>query len=250
MKSILTKKNNASLALAKKKKTLVMLGLVIAFSINTKAQTCGSFYDPIKAGWETLYTVAHPVGEDALTLIPVVGQNNEAVEAISEASVNFHDFIFNQNNQSFLTLGNRALPVLRTKTRQHGTLRKVVVGGVRVFSTSGMLWDKVELTIEKTDGRAETEIIICTWDMETNAKNNYTEYTFPSGNTTSTKKFTIKNVHGKSIIVKLKNRSATNNFMYTITSQGFLNLKKQKARAYKHLGITKIQPVQDRTRGN
>jgi hypothetical protein len=93
-----------------------------------------------------------------------------------------------------------------------------------------MFWDKVEIEIEKTDGRAETEIIICTWDMNSGAKNNYTEYTFPNGNNTSSKKFTITNVHGKSISVKLRNKSFSNTFKYAIKSKGFLNFSKQRAR--------------------
>ncbi|MEX0289916.1 MAG: hypothetical protein AB3N14_12470 [Flavobacteriaceae bacterium] len=194
------------------------------------AQTCTGFGSVIKNTWQQVYKVAHPIGEDALTLIPVVGQDADAVNAISNASAAFHNFVFNGNSQSWATLGARKLPVLKSKTKQYGTLRKAGVGGVRVFTTTGMFWDRVEIEIEKVDGRAETDIIVCTWDMASGAKNNYAEKTFPNGTGKGKRKFNITNVHGKSISVKLRNRSAVNTFKYSITSQGFLNINKQRQR--------------------
>ena len=213
-----------------KKVTLLFITVLLASNVQIEAQTCTGFGRVIKSTWEEMYTISNAIGRDALTTIPVAGQNQQAIDAISSASSRFHNFVFNQNGQSWATVGARKLPILKDQIKQYGTLRKAGVGGTRVFTTTGLLWDRVEIEIQKVEGRAETEVIICTWDMESGAKNNYTEYTFPSGNNTSTKKFTINNVHGKSISVKLRNRSVANKFKYAIKSKGFLNIAKQKAR--------------------
>jgi hypothetical protein len=221
------------------KKLSLLVILLCTLSLSAFAQSCNGFGGVLKSAWKELYTSVHPIGQEALTLIPVVGQNATAVNAISEASVKFHNFVFNENSQSWTTLGPRALPVQKDQIKQYGTLVKAGVGGVRVFNTTGMLWDRVEIEIEKTGGKAQTDIIICTWDLESGAKNNYTEYSFPNGKDTSTKKFIIKNVHGKSISVKLKNNSFSNKFKYAIKTKGFLNIAKQKKRAVRLQNIAK-----------
>ena len=214
-----------------KKLTLVIAIALFTFnSTTTQAQTCMGFGDVIKSVWEEVYTVAHPIGRSALALIPGVKSDGEIINAISSASASLHNAVFNGNDQSWTTLGKRSLHVDKDQIKQYGTLRKAVVGGVRVFATTGMLWDRVEIEIEKIEGRAQTEVIICTWDMESGAKNNYTEYTFPNGKNTSSKKFIIRNVHGKSISVKLRNRSAAYKFKYAIKTKGFVNMAKQRAR--------------------
>lgn len=212
----------------------IIVAIIIALMVVTKtsnAQTCSGFGEDLKKAWKEAYNLTHPIGKKVLTLIPILGKDKDAVNAISEASERFHDFIFNKNKQSWTTLGKRLLPVSKTTTKQYGNLVKAGVGGVRTFETPGLFWDRVEIEIEKLSGKAKTEIIICTWDMKTGAKNNYTEYTFPNGKKLSKKKFVIKEVHGKSISVKLRNKSATNKFKYAIKSKGILNINKQKARA-------------------
>ena len=230
MKKNVTLGTNRSIGLTKMKKGMVVLAIILGCSGQSFAQACGGFGQVLKTSWEELYKPSHAIGQKALKLIPFVGQDQQAIDAISDASVKFHNFVFNENRQSWATVGARELPVLNTETRQHGTLVKAGVGGVRTFTTAPVFWDKVDITIEKTDGRAETEIIICTWDMESGAKNNVEEYTFPNGNNTSTKKFTINNAWGKSISIKLRNKSVTNTFKYTIKSIATLDLNKQKKR--------------------
>ena len=224
-------KNNVSIL----RISILSLMLTLFAAPVLEAQTCTGFGSFLRDKWEDVYQIAHPIGEQALTLIPVVGQNQAAVDAISAASSEFHDFVFDGNNQSWTTIGNRALPVLDEQIKQYGTLRKVGVGGVRTFVTTGLFWDRVELEIEKKDGRAETEIIICTWDMASGAKNNYAEYTFPNGKNLSKKKWVIQNMHGKALSVKLRNRSVTNTFKYAIKTKGFLNINKQRARGQQNV---------------
>ncbi|WP_456376059.1 hypothetical protein [Lutibacter sp.] len=213
-----------------KKLSLFFATFLFTFSVQMQAQTCSGFGSVLRDSWQQVYTIAHPIGESALTLIPVVGQNQQAVDAISQVSANFHNFVFNGNRQSWATVGARELPVLKDQIKQFGTLRKAGVGGVRVFTTAPLFWDKVIIEIQKIEGRAETDVFICTWDMESGVKNNYVEYKFKSGKNTETKKFIITNVHGKSISVKLRNRSVTNKFKYAIKSKGFLNIAKQRTR--------------------
>ncbi|MBK9255408.1 MAG: hypothetical protein IPM42_07975 [Saprospiraceae bacterium] len=210
---------------------LLSITLSITCAGTSFGQACTGFGDIIKNVWQQVYNISHPIGEGALTLIPVVGQSQAAVDGISSLSESMHAEVFTNNSQSWATIGSRELPVISTETRQHGTLVKAAVGGVRTFVTAGMLWDDVEITIEKTDGRAETEIIVCTFDMNTGAKNNVEEYTFPNGNALSSKTFNVPNTHGKSISVKLRNKSVANTFAYTIKSKGFLNINKQTNRA-------------------
>jgi len=216
------------------KKVILSLTIIFAGYSFANAQSCGGFGQVLKSSWEEFYTVAHPIGKSALKLIPYVGQNQKATDAISNVSEKFHKFVFTDNRQSWATIGARELHVLKDQTKQYGTLVKVGVGGTRIFTSTGLLWDKVEIIIEKTGGKAKTDIIICTWDLKSGVKNNYTEYTFPKGKYKKSKKFIINNIHGKSISVKLRNKSAANKFKYAIKSRGFLNMNKQKARASKN----------------
>ncbi len=215
-------------------KTVVFGVIMVLASSTANAATCTGFGKVLVDSWKAAYSVAHPIGEVALKLIPVVGQNQKAVDAISKVSEDFHDFVFNRNKQSWTTVGARRLPVLAEPIKQSGKLVKAGVGGVRTFTTAGMFWDKVEIEIEKLSGRAKTDVTICTWDMESGAKNEYAEYTFPNGKNTSKKKFTIKNAYGKSISIKLRNRSVANTFKYSIKSKGILDINKQKARGQKN----------------
>ena len=230
-------KNSSSTSGLNMKIVAICVFMVLANSSHSYAQTCMGFGDVLKNTWKSVYSIAHPIGKQALTLIPVVGQNKMAVEAISQASAKFHNFVFNGNRQSWSTVGSRELPVLKEQIKQYGRLVKAGVGGVRVYTTAGLFWDRVDIEIEKLDGKAKTQVIICTWDMATGAKNNYTEYTFPSGKKRHKKKFVINNIHGKSISIKLRNRSVANTFKYSIKSRGFLDLKKQKARGQRHRAV-------------
>ena len=230
MKKNLDFGTNRSFDLTKMKKGIVILVIALGYNSFSFAQACGGFGQVLKTSWEELYKPSHAIGQKALKLIPFVGQDEEATRAIADASTKFHNFIFNENRQSWATVGARDLPVLNTVIRQHGTLVKAGVGGVRTFTTAPVFWDTVEITIDKTDGKAETEIIICTWDMESGAKNNVEEYTFANGNNTASRRFVIRDTWGKSISIKLRNKSVANTFKYTIKSQGTLDMNKQRRR--------------------
>lgn len=228
--------------LMKKKSSALLIVASLVFATTTHAQTntCTGFGSFFKDRWEELYSVVHPIGEEALKLIPVVGQNQEAVQAISKASLEFHNFVFNENKQSWTTIGAREIPVLKDLTTQGGTIQRIgPVSGVRVFTTSPLLWDSAEISINKQDGRLKTEIIICTFDAETGAKNIVQNYTFSNGKSLGSKKFVIPNVYGKAISVKLLGQGTSlNKFQYRIQTKGILNIDKQRQRALEYNGVT------------
>ncbi len=201
--------------------------VTLAMSTFSHAQTCTGFGPVLKTGWEHVYNAVHPVGKQMLTLIPVAGQNRDFTNAVSESSVALHKFIFEDNRQSWTTIGARSLFV---PDREHGNLAKMGVGGARTFTTAPLFYDELDITINKTDGKAKTTIAICTYDSKSGNKMNVKEYTFDNGKYTRKKTFTIKNVFGKSVSVFLKNRSVANTFKYTISTKGRSDTKKQKKR--------------------
>ncbi len=210
---------------------LIIMGVQTA--IQAQSGVCKGGGNFIANQWEIAYKISHPIGEKALNLIPIVGQNQDAKDAISEASVEMHTFIFEGNTQSWATLGIRSIPVLDELTTQGGTLQRVgPVAGERTFVTGGMLWDRIEVGIEKLGGGLKTEVVICTWDMETGAKNNVENYVFPNGKELSSKKFLIPYIHGKSISIRLVGKESNfDKFKYRITTRGILNMHKQRQRA-------------------
>ncbi|KQC30879.1 hypothetical protein [Flagellimonas eckloniae] len=219
-----------------KNNLVAALFLTVTFAMNAQNMSCDGFGNFFVQSWEYAYNIAHPIGEQALTLIPVAGQDSDVTDAISDLSEDFHAFVFDENRQSWATVGAREIPVLKTITTQGGKLVRVgPVAGVRVFTTAPLLWDSVEIEIEKLKGGLETEIIICTFDLETGAKNNILpNYVFPNNKNLSSKKFTIRNTHGKSISVKLLGKETNFDvFKYSIKTQGFLNVNKQKNRVKK-----------------
>lgn len=228
---------------------LCFLLVSLATTTFTNAQTCSGFGPVLKTGWQHVYNAVHPIGKDMLKLIPVAGQNKEFTDAVSDSSEALHKFIFEDNRQSWTTVGARALFV---PDREHGNLAKMGVGGARTFTTAPLFYDEIDITIHKTDGKAKTTVAICTYDSNTGNKMNVREYTFENGKGSKKKTFTIKNVFGKSVSVFLKNRSVANTFKYTISSKGRSDSNKQKQRVQANGGNagSKKRPVTRYSRGN
>jgi hypothetical protein len=88
----------------------------------------------------------------------------------------------------------------------------------RTFVTNPSLNNQVVVTINKTDGRAETGVSICT-HTEAGVTTSVTTYVFPNGNDRETKSFTINNAKGKIISVAMKNNSVGNQFEYRIKAE-------------------------------
>lgn len=77
---------------------------------------------------------------------------------------------------------------------------------------------RVKITIEKTGGKAKTDIRICL-PMTPGVFTSLTtkkEYTFENGNYTRTKTFTVFKAKGSEIVVYVDNKSFSNTFSYKL----------------------------------
>lgn len=76
--------------------------------------------------------------------------------------------------------------------------------------------NSVQVSVEKTGGKAKTEITICV-QSDSGLTTVKRRYTFANGNYTRTRSFTITGAADKKIVVYLKNKSATLKFKYKLT---------------------------------
>lgn len=77
---------------------------------------------------------------------------------------------------------------------------------------------RVKVTLEKTDGKAKTEIKVCLWSEGvgmglTSVKKTYV---FESGNYKRTKTFTLFKAKDKKVVVYINNKSVGNTFSYKL----------------------------------
>jgi hypothetical protein len=86
------------------------------------------------------------------------------------------------------------------------------------FVTPPSFYNKVELTINKYDGKAKTGVVICVQGRNGVTTQKAT-YEFPNDKNGKVKKFTLNNVKGKIIIVAMKNKSVGNKFKYRINAK-------------------------------
>ncbi len=88
----------------------------------------------------------------------------------------------------------------------------------RTFVTPPSFDNKVEITINKYDGRAETGVVICVQGRN-GVTTQKVAYTFPNSRNGKVKKFVLNNVRGKVIIIAMKNKSVGNKFKYRINGK-------------------------------
>lgn len=88
----------------------------------------------------------------------------------------------------------------------------------RTFVTPPSFDNKVEVTINKYDGKAKTGVVICVQGRDGVTTQRAT-YEFPNSRNGKVKKFVLNNVKGKIIIVALKNKSVGNKFKYRINAK-------------------------------
>ncbi len=91
----------------------------------------------------------------------------------------------------------------------------------RTFVTNPSFYNKVKITINKFDGRAETGVRICVQgkDGVTQSKK---FYTFQNSRNGKNKSFILDNVRGKIIIIAMKNKSVGNKFKYRIKAESII----------------------------
>ena len=116
-------------------------------------------------------------------------------------------------NNSGATIGPRRLEI------DGGNETGTIMGQTKsTFVTPPSFEDKVTITINKYDGKAETGVAICTHAQD-GTSNTVSTYTFPNGNDAKVKTFVINNARGKIISVAMKNNSVGNKFIYRINGK-------------------------------
>lgn len=108
-----------------------------------------------------------------------------------------------------------ANPALRCLLNTSGTVYSINAAS-KTSSKSNT--PRVEVTVTKTGGKAETEVTIST--VSTSAAGKLTtvkkRYTFENGDYTRTKKFKVFQVKDLQINVRIDNKSFSNKFEYTV----------------------------------
>lgn len=85
----------------------------------------------------------------------------------------------------------------------------------RTFITPPSFTNRMEVTINKHSGRAQTGVTICAVGKD-GVVTQLHDYTFPNDNNGQVKKFNLQNVQGKIIIIAMRNQSVGNRFMYHV----------------------------------
>jgi len=88
----------------------------------------------------------------------------------------------------------------------------------RTFVTPPSFNNKMTITINKYDGKAQTGVIICSHGQNGITKT-LKEYTFPKDKNGKVKIFTLTGVKGKIISVAMRNKSVANKFKYRIKAK-------------------------------
>ncbi len=88
----------------------------------------------------------------------------------------------------------------------------------RTFVTPPSFDNKVEITINKYDGKAKTGVVICVQGRD-GVTRQRASYEFPNNKNGKVKKFVLNNVKGKIIIIAMKNKSVGNKFKYRINGK-------------------------------
>jgi hypothetical protein len=117
------------------------------------------------------------------------------------------------SSNSIATIGPRKLDI-----GEEEKFGSIVGQSKRTFVTDPSYNNQVVITINKTDGRAETGVSICT-HTEAGVTTSVATYVFPNGNDRAIKTFTINNAKGKIISIAMKNNSVTNQFEYRIKAE-------------------------------
>ena len=88
----------------------------------------------------------------------------------------------------------------------------------RTFVSPPSPHNKLTITVDKTGGRAKTDVFICVHSTK-NGSQQRKEYRFQNSRSSKKKTFTINNVKGKSVSVIIKNKSVGNTFKYNVRAK-------------------------------
>lgn len=88
----------------------------------------------------------------------------------------------------------------------------------RTFFTNISQLDFIDIVIDKTSGKAETEVKICVHN-ENGSVENSVAHIFPNGKGNRKKVFAFRGVEGKILSVTINNKSVTNRFGYELMAR-------------------------------
>lgn len=180
----------------KKIVTLCMIAL-FAFSFQTEAQNCNQGKKLAEKTWEKWGP-----WKPNIQLIPFKGKVQKIKQVWNWISANGGS-----------TIGPRLLEM------DGGNEQGSITGQTkRTFVTPPSFENRVEITINKYDGRARTGVVICTQGRN-GVTNQVHSYTFPNQNNGKVKKFVVNNARGKIIMIAMKNQSVGNKFKYRINAK-------------------------------
>ncbi|MEO0474163.1 MAG: hypothetical protein AAF206_31430 [Bacteroidota bacterium] len=166
-------------------------------SLNAQTPGCSSAANTVSTMWQKYGEWSPSIGFSAWA-----SKADRAIRLWNQAARN-----------SWATIGPRSLNLPRDT--ESGT----ILGQTnRTFVTPPSFHNTIEITINKTDGRAKTGITICT-KSRNGSRRTVHSYTFNNGNRPMRKVFTINNAKGKVISVSMRNYSVGNKFKYTISSK-------------------------------
>ncbi|MCV6628399.1 MAG: hypothetical protein OIF50_00915 [Flavobacteriaceae bacterium] len=144
-----------------------------------------------------------------LLAVPIHGQNCIKGAKLARQLKAYYE----QNNQS---LNNTKIPYMRIEgVNKTGTLYGQ---GTKTIITDPPKKYTCYITIQKTDGRAKTKVVVCS--LNKNGTTRFRrEHTFPNGNNTLSKRFKIAGTKDEIIIISMKNLSVGNKFKYRIETE-------------------------------
>jgi len=180
------------------KKLIVLIVIsLFTFTNQTQAQNCNQGVKLAQKTWEQWGP-----WKPKISLIPFKGKVRKIKRAWNAIVSN-----------SSATIGPRFLEL------DGGNKQGSIVGQTKgTFVTPPSFDNKVEITINKYDGKARTGVTICVQGRN-GVTTQKASYQFPKGKNGKVKKFVLNNVKGKIIIVAMKNLSVGNKFKYRINAR-------------------------------
>jgi hypothetical protein len=180
------------------KKSFVFTVLtILCMSLGTQAQNCRQGEKLAEKTWEKFGP-----WKPNFTVVPFTKQVKKVKQAWNWISANGGS-----------TIGPRYLEV------DGGNESGSITGQTkRTFVTPPSFNNKMVITINKYDGRAETGVVICAHGRD-GISRQLKSYTFPNNRNGAVKKFTLTGVKGKVISVAMRNKSVANKFKYRINAK-------------------------------
>jgi hypothetical protein len=180
------------------KKIIVLIGIVfMSFSFQAEAQNCNQGKKLAQKTWAKFGP-----WKPNFTLTSFTG-------SVRKVKRYWNWIVSNSPN----TIGPRLLEI------DGGNESGTIVGQTKsTFVTPPSFNNRVIITINKYDGRAETAIVICSHGRD-GVTQELKRYTFPNDRNGKVKRIILNGVKGKVISVSMKNKSVANKFKFRIKAE-------------------------------